>query len=60
MYWISLKKNIDIEQVDKDHMGDNDDFAIDIDADDGGKDYKPIIQALKDDVTKDDAVNVTS
>ena len=53
-----LEDNIDIEQVDKDHMGDNDDFAIDIDADDGGKDYKPIIQALKDDVTKDDTVNV--
>ena len=55
-----LEDQIDIEQADKEYTDDKDDFSIDIDgvADDSGKSYKPIINALKDDVTKDDAVNV--
>ncbi len=55
-----LEDQIDTEQVDKEQTGNQDDFSIDIDgvADGSGKNYKPIINALKDDVTKDDAVNV--
>ncbi len=55
-----IEDRIDIEQEDKEHSDDEDDFSIDIvgDIDDSGKNYKPIINALKNEVTKDDTVNV--
>ena len=53
-----LEDQMDFDRDDKNDMADEDDFSIDIDADDSAKDYTPIIQALKDETTKEDAVTV--
>lgn len=57
-----LEDKINFEKVDKEYPGVKDDFAVDInvdaDTDHSDKNYKLIIQTLKDDDTKDDAVNV--
>lgn len=49
-----LEDKIAIDKDDNIDMTDNDDFSINIDADDIAKDYSPIIQALKNETTKDD------
>ena len=50
-----LEEQLDLADTDDDPIND-DDFAIDIEADDGKKDYTPIIEALRNETTKDDAI----
>lgn len=52
-----LEEQLDLTKYD-DNLVQDDDFIIDIDSDDTVKDYTPIIQALKDDSTKDEAIGI--
>ena len=51
-----LEDQLNLVDIDDDPV-DDDDFAIDIGADDSIKNYTPIIEALRDETTKDDAVD---
>jgi len=53
-----LEDQLDIQQDEDCDNETDDDFMIDIEADESDKDYTPIIEALKDDETKDQAVEV--
>ncbi len=54
-----LAEELDIDGV-EDDLGEyaDDDFSIEIEVDEGGVNYQPIIDALQNDETKDDAVQV--
>jgi hypothetical protein len=51
-----LEEQLDLKVTDEAVVVDDDDFSIDIDADDGSKDYTEIIEALRDDTAKDDVM----
>ena len=52
-----LEEQLDLTDSDDDPFND-DDFAFEIEADGGTKDYASIVEMLRDDTTKDDAVDV--
>ena len=51
-----LEDQLDLVDIGDDPV-DDDDFDIEIDADDGTKNFTPIIEALRNETTKDDAVD---
>ena len=54
----SLADQLDLPETDTTDDDNDDDFSFEIDADEGGPNYKAIIEALFRDETKDDAVSV--
>ncbi|NKC27771.1 hypothetical protein HED52_03505 [Ochrobactrum ciceri] len=50
-----LEEQLDLIDSQSTHV-DDDDFAVDIDADDTTKDYTAIIEALRDETSKDDVI----
>ena len=51
-----LEDQLELSVNDDDNQVDDDDFAIDIDNDGESKDYTPIVEALRDEDTRDEAI----